>query len=634
MSSPPVSLRSQHRLKRISQYLSYSQYPKALKLTEELLVSDPQNPVFLSFKSLCLFYIEGYRVSAEIGELAVERDPEDTGNWERLARQHIERWEYRLALRCYRHILHLEPENRDYLRTYSRLLLQNHLYSDALEASHRLWMGDKGDTSGWVYYIVALYMTDEWSTAVTVISELIARKGVEKYALLELVAVKYELLLAHKCASSLSPACFSPFDSVTRLSYTLQYHLLTGDTESAKSTSKQLIHYNCENLDYIEQYYTLCCEDNKCLQELAEQYPHSEAVNLVKVVKSQGNEFEMELIRYLETKIRLKTPAIRVIFTKFTENQGKNDVLRRIMRDLYANLDKNQTFMSDSTLSLDNSTLAWGFYACSRYFFTINDLILSEKSIKKATSLLPNTPDFLLLLSKLEYLSGDLQSAIGHRETARLLEPRDRYLNYKCAVLHLRNGDIDTANRVIAPFSVAEDAPGELQIHETQDVRYELHLASAFERLQDFPQAASMYFDVEEHYRDMSTLLYRLEDDLLQRMTIRTYGKALEMEEKMWEMKGYGKAVAGILRNAGEMRELHREQKWAVVQIVYKMMKTGNKEIKRLLFRYLYREKRYFLCLKVALGCEETEKSEYLREIMGERGGYLEQVVSALRLKS
>ena len=619
-----------HRVKRALQYLEYSQYSKGLKIIEELLTQLPQTPTLLSIQSLFLFYTEGYTVSVPIGEQAVDLDPTDVGNWARLGRQHLERWEYAPALRCFRHIVALEPQNQGHMQTYCRLLLQNGQYGEAAGVACALWRGDRSRLEGWVYYILALYLTGQWAQSVQIIDKLLSERGTElnKYQVSELISAKFRLFFTHNRFSEADLAFSAESHLITdpslRLSYHLRLQIAHSRLSAAKETCRAMLALNPEQIEPLRQLISLSSEPERELKELLERYPESETLALYRIEQANTQELPILLSAYLQAKIRLKTPAVAIALKRFLHR----DVLRKVVEELRISLEQRQAFPSDPATRLETDRVAWGFYACSRFFFLVKDLANAQLCIDKASELLPDAADFLLLRSKLLSLSKNLPAALHLRETARKMDPRDRYLNYKCAVFHLLGNDVSTANAVIAPFSMNSDSPG-LQLHLNQEIRYELKLAEALERLGSATEAADQFLEAEEHFRDISSVLYRLEEDFLLRFTINTYADGLEVCGSVFGNQLYVRAVKGVLRTAPEMKELNRNQAVVIAEMVKRTICSEDLQLQRLLFAYLMRENRVFLCLKIALKASEPDKSAYLQEISTSPSPHLSLVLKA-----
>lgn len=614
-----LPLRAQHRLKRALQYLDYSQHSKGLKIVEELLRQHPLTPLLLSIQSLFLFYTEGYIVSIPIGEEAIRLDPTDVGNWVRLGRQHVERWEYVPALRCYRHIVALEPQNRELKWTYCKLLLQNGCYEETAEVAFSLWKEDKRPLEGWIYCILGLYLTAKCDKTAQFIDKFLSERGenLNKYQISELISAKIHLFLTNNRISDANLAFSSEshliLDPFLRFSYLFRIQIGQSHISEAISTCKSLISLNPEQLSPIKQLISLSLEpERELIQGLMELYPESETLAVYRLETAGKEEISGLLIAYLQGKITLKTPAISTIFKRLMPIH--KPILHSVVQKVYISLSQTHSFPTNPLLFLTEDVLAWGFYACSRFFYLVNDLISSQDCIEKAISYLPRTGDFLLFRSKLLRRGNDLLNAVKMREMAREMDPRDRYINYRCAVYHLLRNDIETANAVIAPFSVDEDSPG-LQIRQNQEVHYELKLAEAWERLGNSPAASEQYLEVEEQLRDMSSVTYRLDEEVIQRLSIITYAEALEACSNVFHQKVYIRTVKGILRTAPEMKDMNRNQTTAVAEMVKRVICTEDRELQDLLFTYLMRENRVFLCLKIANRSLEPFKTDYFKRI-------------------
>lgn len=623
-----LPMRVQHRVKRALQYLEYNQYSKGLKIIEELLSQHPQTPTLLSIRSLFLFYTEGYVDSVPIGELAVDLEPENVGNWARLGRQHLERWEYAPALRCFRHIQALEPQNRVQEQTFCRLLLQNGTHLEGAEVAFRLWRGDKSRLETWIYLILELYLTGKWAQLGQIIDKLVSERGKEldKYQVSELISAKLRLYLNYHRISEANLAFSAESHLITdpylRLSYSLRIQIADSHLSEARETCRALIALNPEQIEPIRQLLSLSPAPERELKELLEKYPKSETLILHRIEQAAEQELPQLLAAYLYTKIHLKTPAVSIILKRLLHSH----ILREVVAKLLISLENSQS-------SDPRDIVAWGFYTCSCFFFLVNDLISAQHCIDQASELLPEEADFLLLRSKLLYRSKNLPEAINLREKARKTDPRDRYLNYKCAVYHLLGNDINTANDVIAPFSVDAESPG-LQLHTNQEIRYELKLAEAWERLGRATEAMQHFLEAEEHFRDISSVLYRLEEDFLLRFTVNTYVDALEACGNVFGHKLYVRVAKGILRTAPEMRELDRNQVVAVAELAKRTIRVEDSELQKLLFAYLIRENRVFLCLKIALKASEPEKTAYLQAIRTVQSPHFRLVFKCVTLKS
>jgi N-alpha-acetyltransferase 15/16, NatA auxiliary subunit len=145
-----------------------------------------------------------------------------------------------------------------------------------------------------------------------------------------------------------------------------------------------------------------------------------------------------------------------------------------------------EKLISSGSDGYENPLLAGGLYFRGGYY---------EKALQQLDRQVEGADviDVLILKAEVWEQSGQLTKAIDCMQQARKDDPADRYLNNAATKLLLRNDDIDEAIATIALFTRHEQ-----NLYEMQCSWYELELAAAYERKEDFGRALKHYGECNE----------------------------------------------------------------------------------------------------------------------------------------
>jgi hypothetical protein len=85
------------------------------------------------------------------------------------------------------------------------------------------------------------------------------------------------------------------------------------------------------------------------------------------------------------------------------------------------------------------------------------------------------------------------------------------------------------------------------------------------------------------------------------------------------------------LRTAPEMKEMNRNQAVAVAEMIKRVICTEDRQLQDLLFTYLMRENRVYLCLKIASRSLEPLKTDYFERISASQAPHFSLVLNCFK---
>ena len=185
-------------------------------------------------------------------------------------------------------------------------------------------------------------------------------------------------------------------------------------------------------------------------------------------------------------------------------------------------------------------------YLYSQLLDHVNQYDEALLAINEAIEHKPTVTDLYLFRGKIYKHQNILDKAVLSNQEARCLDLGDRYLNNKTAKYLLRNNQIIEAEEVMALF--CREKANELNVHDMQSMWYELELADAHFRLENYVKAAEEFKWIEKHIIEMFEDQYDFHFYCYRKMNLNSYLDFMIFEDSLIKNKNLLRAGIGLVK--------------------------------------------------------------------------------------
>ncbi len=316
-------------------------------------------------------------------------------------------------------------------------------------------------------------------------------------------------------------------------------------------------------------------------------YPKSHAICQILLSISEGNEFATLLAKYLKGMLAKGIPVLGAdldslyIFPKFCtaakENylprqclncQRKDDTAAAEMTTKKMELDhpKAKTLLDtcdafikslretkrfsgddDSSPTQSSEVEMWAMYLKSEVLEKVGRLKESLALAEECINLAPTVIEVIRRKAHVLKKMGAYSHAADVMESARTLDPSDRYLNNKTAKYFLRADRVADAETTMTLFTVHEDAP-QTHLFEMQCNWYELEWAESQLRKGNLHLCLKKAYTVVNHFEEFVEDQFDFHSYCMRKDTLIAYTGMLRMMDKIQGHRFFIRAAALIVK--------------------------------------------------------------------------------------
>jgi peptide alpha-N-acetyltransferase len=197
--------------------------------------------------------------------------------------------------------------------------------------------------------------------------------------------------------------------------------------------------------------------------EMQSKYPRSQLLKRDALNYARGDRFHKLLDSYMRPMFRKGVPSLFVSLKPLYSDPAKIAIIEQLVEDYARNLLANEHFsfataLNDATAS-DNtdkeppSAYMWVMYYLAQHY---DRQMQTEKAVEAIEAALRHTPTLLelvMLKARIYKHGGSRAYAAFVMNDARELDLQDRFINSKSTKYHIRNDNVERAEKSIALFA-------------------------------------------------------------------------------------------------------------------------------------------------------------------------------------
>lgn len=614
-------------IKQVMRLIDNKKYSKALKKVEKVLLVCPEDGDSLSLKGNILNCLGKKEEALTFSKQGVMKNLKSALSWHTLSQVYYNDRNYTEAYKAEQKAFGLSSTNNSIIRGLSLLQLHMRDYQAFRDSRKQILLNNFTGMINWISYAVAEHFCGARERAVTILESFLKsmEKQISKQELSETLLYKARILEEMNKFPEMLEVLLSNKDKIrdtpTWHEFTVRAALGAENFEEASRILTDLIQINSENPLYFKWYFQakqLSSEEEKLqgLADLKQQYPKSTSIE-----REELNLLHENIISkfhpYIIKRVRKGIPSIFSDIKSLLHEESRGRIILEYVKANVESLKTNKSFLdAENKLPSEKieqpQCLMWMLYLCSQILdhYKFYDEALGY--IKEAIDHTPTVPDFYLFIGKVYKHLGILDKAAESNEEGRCLDLGDRYLNNKSAKYLLRNNQIAKAEEVMALFS--KEKVNELNVHDMQSMWFELELAEAYFRLENYSKAADEFKWIEKHIMEMFEDQYDFHFYCFRKMNLNSYSDFMVFEDSLIKNKNFLRAGIGLVKiYFKDSTIVSQSEASRLLKLLLRHHKT-HIELNTLGFTVFLQKEKYLLCLRSLDKLRKTQEFSDLRE--------------------
>lgn len=579
----PLPSKEQTLFRHLVQFYESKQYKKGIKAADQILKKHPTHGDTQAMKALVLS-CQGKETEAfELCKVALRNAMKSHVCWHVYGLLYRGVRNYEEAIKAYRFALRLEPESPQIARDLALLQMQMRDYNGLVQSRRQAVQARPGVRSNWTALAVALHLNGDYAGAEDILKrfEETLKQPPPKSDLEHHEAVLYKISIiaesgdAQRALEQVDAVFKKAVDRTAVMEMRADYLLRLDRKEEAEQAYRALLNRNAEKRAYFEGLEKSLGldkskkEDQEKLvqlyQEEANKSERRDAARRIPLDFLEGDVFREHADKYLRRMFRKGVPSTFANIKQLYANPAK----KQTIIDLVESYTKEEPQSNGtpepngsvngsdkSAPSAEDIALNWklsvNYFLAQHYdYFLSRDLDQATQYIQKAIELNPLKNDYTFHMTRARIIKhqGDVAAASKAMNEAREMDPKDRYINTKCAKYQLRNNENETAIATMGMFTRKEAVGGPLgDLLDMQCVWYFIEdgesylrqnkLALAFKR---FQQIYNIFETWTEDQFDFHSFSFR-------KGMIRAYVDMIRWEDTLRQHPFYSRAAESAVK--------------------------------------------------------------------------------------
>lgn len=579
----PLPSKEQTLFRHLVQHYEGKQYKKGIKAADQILRKHPNHGDTQAMKALVLS-CQGKETEAfELCKLALRNAMKSHVCWHVYGLLYRGVRNYEEAIKAYRFALKLEPESPQIARDLALLQMQMRDYTGLVQSRRQAVQSKPGIRSNWTALAVALHLNGDLAGAEDVLKkfEETLKQPPPKGDLENQEAVLYKISViaesgdVQRALEQVDAVYKTAVDRTAIMEMRAEYLLKLDKKEDAEKAYRALLDRNAERRAYFEGLEKSLGldkskkEDQEKLvqlyQEEANKSERRDAARRIPLDFLEGEVFREHADKYLRRMFRKGVPSTFANIKQLYASPEKKKTIIELVESYLkeepqanGNAEPNGSVngSEDKAPTQEDIALNWNlsvnYFLAQHYdYFLSRDLDQATQYVDKAISLNPSKTDYTFHMTRARIIKhkGDIPGASKAMNEAREMDPKDRYINTKCAKYQLRNDENQTALDTMGMFTRKEAVGGPLgDLLEMQCVWYltedgesylrQGKLALAFKR---FQQVYNIFDTWQEDQFDFHSFSFR-------KGMIRAYVDMIRWEDGIRQHPFYSRAAQSAVK--------------------------------------------------------------------------------------
>ncbi|KAL1586883.1 hypothetical protein WHR41_04118 [Cladosporium halotolerans] len=579
----PLPSKEQTLFRHLVQNYESKQYKKGIKCADQILRKHPNHGDTQAMKALVLS-CQGKEAEAfELCKLALRNAMKSHVCWHVYGLLYRGVRNYEGAIKAYRFALRLEPESPQIARDLALLQMQMRDYAGLVQSRRQAVQSKPGIRSNWTALAVALHLSGDLAGAEDVLKkfEETLKQPPHKGDLEHHEAVLYKISIiaesgdVQRALDEVDAIFKKAVDRTAVMEMRADYLLKLDKKEEAEKAYRALLNRNAERRDYftgLEKSLGLHKskkEDQEKLvqlyQEEANKSERRDAARRIPLDFLEGDVFREHADKYLRRMFRKGVPStfanVKQLYANPSKKQTIIDLVESYTKETpeangSAEPNGSVNGSEGKAPSSEDIALNWNlsvnYFLAQHYDYHLSrDLEKASQFVEKAIALNPLKNDYTFHMTRARIIKhkGDIPGASKAMNEAREMDPKDRYINTKCAKYQLRNDENETAIATMGMFTRKEAVGGPLgDLLDMQCVWYLIEdgesylrqnkLALAFKR---FQQVYNIFDTWTEDQFDFHSFSFR-------KGMIRAYVDMIRWEDTLRQHPFYSRAAQSAVK--------------------------------------------------------------------------------------
>lgn len=579
----PLPSKEQTLFRHLVQNYESKQYKKGIKCADQILRKHPNHGDTQAMKALVLS-CQGKEAEAfELCKLALRNAMKSHVCWHVYGLLYRGVRNYEEAIKAYRFALRLEPESPQIARDLALLQMQMRDYTGLVQSRRQAVQSKPGIRSNWTALAVALHLSGDLAGAEDVLKkfEETLKQPPHKGDLEHHEAVLYKISIiaesgdVQRALDEVDAIFKKAVDRTAVMEMRADYLLKLDKKEEAEKAYRALLNRNAERRDYftgLEKSLGLDKskkEDQEKLvqlyQEEANKSERRDAARRIPLDFLEGDVFREHADKYLRRMFRKGVPStfanVKQLYANPSKKQTIIDLVESYTKETpeangSAEPNGSVNGSEGKAPSSEDIALNWNlsvnYFLAQHYDYHLSrDLEKASQFVEKAIALNPLKNDYTFHMTRARIIKhkGDIPGASKAMNEAREMDPKDRYINTKCAKYQLRNDENETAIATMGMFTRKEAVGGPLgDLLDMQCVWYLIEdgesylrqnkLALAFKR---FQQVYNIFDTWTEDQFDFHSFSFR-------KGMIRAYVDMIRWEDTLRQHPFYSRAAQSAVK--------------------------------------------------------------------------------------
>jgi tetratricopeptide (TPR) repeat protein len=581
----PLPSKEQTLFRHLVQHYEGKQYKKGIKAADQILRKHPNHGDTQAMKALVLS-CQGKETEAfDLCKLALRNAMKSHVCWHVYGLLYRGVRNYEEAIKAYRFALKLEPESPQIARDLALLQMQMRDYPGLVQSRRQAVQAKPGIRSNWTALAVAMHLSGDLAGAEDVLKkyEETLKQPPPKGDLENQEAVLYKISViaesgdVQRALEQVDAVYKTAVDRTAVMEMRAEYLLKLDKKEEAEKAYRALLDRNAERRAYFEGLEKSLGldkskkEDQEKLvqlyQEEANKSERRDAARRIPLDFLEGDVFREHADKYLRKMFRKGVPStfanIKQLYANPEKKQTIIDLVESYLKEeptangsAETNGNANGSDDKEKGPSQEDIALNWklsvNYFLAQHYdYYLSRDLDQATKYVDQAISLNPLKTDYTFHMTRARIIKhrGDIPGASKAMNEAREMDPKDRYINTKCAKYQLRNDENQTALDTMGMFTRKEAVGGPLgDLLEMQCVWYltedgesylrQGKLALAFKR---FQQVYNIFETWTEDQFDFHSFSFR-------KGMIRAYVDMIRWEDGIRQHPFYSRAAQSAIK--------------------------------------------------------------------------------------
>lgn len=389
---------------------------------------------------------------------------------------------YDEATKAYKFALRLEPDSPQIQRDLALLQCQTRDYQGFLQSRKAQLQARPQIRQNWTAVAVAHHLAGELQAAENVLktyedtlktppprNDMEHNEAVLYKNTIIAESGDYERALEH-----LDTIYKTSLDRTAVMEMKAQYLIKLDRKTDAEAAYRALLDRNIENRSYydgLEKALGLDRNDPAHLEKLTAMYQsyadkseRTDAPRRIPLDFLQGDAFQAAADKYLRRVFKKGVPSTFANVKALYADQEKLNTIKDLVHGYESDSGVNGTTDTNGDKT-DLWKLAVTYFLAQHYNYHLSrDLDKAMEYVDKAIELRPEHADYTYHYTKARIYKhqGDVAQASKAMNEARELDPKDRYINTKCAKYQLRNNENEAAINTMGLFTRKEAVGGPL----------------------------------------------------------------------------------------------------------------------------------------------------------------------------